>query len=184
MVEAIVPRIIYRHEPATRFIVSAIGEPGQRQFFLQVKSATGLNAVTLEKGQVVALTERFEDLVKELRRGKLATAADLATPATLDDQPMELPIESDFTVGVISISWENEQVVVNIQAATQDDDLVIDDLDFGPDLIVAHLKIHQVKGFCERATSIVNAGRAQCPFCALPVDPQGHLCPRANGYRR
>jgi len=118
MVEAIVPRIIYRHEPATRFIVSAIGEPGQRQFFLQVKSATGLNAVTLEKGQVVALTERFEDLVKELRRGKLATAADLAIPATLDDQPMELPIESDFTVGVISISWENEQVVVNIQAAS------------------------------------------------------------------
>ena len=96
MVEAIVPRIIYRHEPATRFIVSAIGEPGQRQFFLQVKSAAGLNAVTLEKGQVIALTERFEDLVKELRRGKLATAADLAIPATLDDQPMELPIESDF----------------------------------------------------------------------------------------
>jgi len=184
MVEAIVPRIIYRHEPATRFIVSAIGEPGQRQFFLQVKSAAGLNAVTLEKGQVIALTERFEDLVKELRRGKVATAADLAIPATLDDQPMELPIESDFTVGVISISWESEQVVVNIQAATQDDELVIDDLDFGPDLIVAHLKIHQVKGFCIRATTIVNAGRPQCPFCALPVDPQGHLCPRANGYRR
>ena len=169
------PRIIYRHEPATRFIVSAIGEPGQRQFFLQVKSETGLNAVTLEKGQVVALTERFEDLVKELRRGKLASAADLAIPATLDDQPMELPIESDFTVGVISISWENKQVVVNIQAATQDDELVIDDLDFGPDLIIAHLKIHQVKGFCLRATTIVNAGRPQCPFCALPVDPRSSL---------
>ena len=27
------PRIVYRHQPATRFIVSAIGEPGQRQFF-------------------------------------------------------------------------------------------------------------------------------------------------------
>ena len=78
------PRIIYRHEPAARFIVSAIGEPGQRQFFLQVKSESGLNAVTLEKGQVVALTERFEDLVRELRRGKLASSADLAFPATID----------------------------------------------------------------------------------------------------
>lgn len=178
------PRIIYRHEPALRFIVSTIGEPGQRQFFLQVKSAAGLNAVSLEKGQVVALTERFEDLIRELRRGKLASATDLATPATLDDQPMDLPIESDFTVGVISISWETEQVIVNIQAATQDDELLIDDLDFGPDLIVAHLKIHQVKGFCERSKSIIKAGRPQCPFCALPVDPLGHLCPRANGYRR
>jgi len=179
-----VPRIIYRHTPASRFIVSAIGEPGQRQFFLQVKSETGLNAVTLEKGQVIALTERLEDLVRELRRGKLATSAELSTPATVDEQPMELPIESDFTVGVISISWENQYVVVNIQAATQEDELLIDDLDYGPDLIIVHLKIHQVKGFCIRAKSIVNAGRPQCPFCALPVDPLGHLCPRANGYRR
>mgnify|MGYP000492070039 CR=1 FL=1 len=60
MVAKIVPRIVYRHQPATRFIVSAIGEPGQRQFFLQVKSESGINAVTLEKTQVMALTERFE----------------------------------------------------------------------------------------------------------------------------
>jgi uncharacterized repeat protein (TIGR03847 family) len=183
-VEALVPRIIYRHNPATRFIVSAIGEPGQREFFLQIKSESTLNTVALEKGQVIALTERFEDLVKELRRGKLASSADLAIPATVDEQPMELPIESDFTVGVISIAWEKEWIVVNIQAATQDDESLIDDLDFGPDLIVVHLKIHQVKGFCERAKAVVNAGRPQCPFCALPVDPLGHLCPRANGYRR
>ncbi|MFM8869179.1 MAG: DUF3090 family protein, partial [Candidatus Nanopelagicus sp.] len=78
------PRIIYRHEPATRFIVSAIGEPGQRQFFLQVKSDAGLNAVTLEKGQVAALAERLEELIRELRRGKLADASELTHPVTLD----------------------------------------------------------------------------------------------------
>ncbi|MSY75448.1 MAG: DUF3090 family protein, partial [Actinobacteria bacterium] len=31
---------------------------------------------------------------------------------------------------------------------------------------------------------VVSAGRPACPFCSLPVDPNGHLCPRANGYRR
>jgi uncharacterized repeat protein (TIGR03847 family) len=179
-----VPRIIYRHEPATRFIVSAIGEPGQRQFFLQVKSDAGLNAVTLEKGQVAALAERLEELIRELRRGKLADASELTHPVTLDEDPMELPIESDFTVGVIGISWDSNFVVINIQAAAGDDDLLIDDIDYGPDLIIAQLKIHQVKGFCQRAKAVVTAGRAQCPFCALPVDPLGHLCPRANGYRR
>jgi len=64
-----VPRIIYRHEPATRFIVSAIGDPGQRQYIIQVKSVDGLISVTLEKSQVFALSERFEELVRELRRG-------------------------------------------------------------------------------------------------------------------
>ena len=101
-----------------------------------------------------------------------------------DDEPLELPIESDFTVGLISITWENEYVVVNMQAASQDDELLIDDIDYGPDLIVANLKINQIKGFCDRANNVVNAGRPACPFCALPVDPLGHLCPRANGYRR
>ena len=178
------PRVIYRHQPATRFIVSAIGEPGERQFFIQVKSSEGLNSVTLEKTQVIALTERFEELIRELRRGKLATAADLSAAAAVDNLPMELPIDQDFQVGVISITWEKDLVLVNIQAISQDEDLILDDLDSGPDLIIATLRIDQVKGFCERAKSIVNAGRPACPFCSLPIDPRGHLCPRANGYRR
>jgi len=178
------PRIIYRHQPAIRFIVSAIGEPGQREFFIQVKSEGNLNTVAIDKGQVIALSERFQELIRELRRGKLATPEDLAAPFVQDDAPLELPIESDFTVGIISITWENDYVIVNIQAASQDDELLIDDIDSGPDLIVASLKINQIKGFCARANLVVNAGRPACPFCALPVDPLGHLCPRANGYRR
>ena len=178
------PRIIYRHQPATRFIVSAIGDPGQRQFFIQVKSADGLNSVTLEKNQVIALTERFEDLIRELRRGKLASADDLSAATEIDNETMELPIDEDFQVGVISITWESDHVVVNIQAASQDDELVLDDLESGPDLVIATLQINQVKGFCERAKMVVSAGRPACPFCSLPVDPNGHLCPRANGYRR
>ena len=142
------PRIIYRHQPASRFIVSAIGEPGQREFFMQVKSENNFNTVAIDKGQVIALAERFEELIRELRRGKLATPEDLTAPAV------------------------------------QDDELLIDDIDYGPDLIVANLKINQIKGFCDRANNVVNAGRPACPFCALPVDPLGHLCPRANGYRR
>jgi uncharacterized repeat protein (TIGR03847 family) len=183
-VEKVMPRIIYRHQPASRFIVSAIGEPGQREFFMQVKSEGNFNTVAIDKGQVIALAERFEELIRELRRGKLATPEDLTAPAVKDDEPLELPIESDFTVGVISITWEDNNVVVNMQAASQEDELLIDDIDFGPDLIVANLKINQVKGFCDRANLVVNAGRPACPFCALPVDPLGHLCPRANGYRR
>jgi uncharacterized repeat protein (TIGR03847 family) len=178
------PRIIYRHQPASRFIVSAIGEPGQREFFVQVKSESNINTVAIDKGQVVALADRLGELIQQLRRGKLAPAEELTAPAIKDDDPLELPIEADFSVGIISINWDNEFVVVNIQAASQDDELLIDDIEFGPDLIIANLKINQVKGFCDRANRVVNAGRPACPFCALPVDPRGHLCPRANGYRR
>lgn len=178
------PRIIYRHDPATRFIVSAIGQPGEREFFIQVKSSTGMNTLAIDKNQVIALTQRLEELVRELRRAKLASSQELLAEPVFDDQPLELPIEQDFQIGVISISWETERVLVNIQAASQDDELLLDDLESGPDLVVATLNISQVRGFCDRAKVVVSAGRPACPFCALPVNPSGHLCPRANGYRR
>ena len=40
------------------------------------------------------------------------------------------------------------------------------------------------RAFSKRAQSVVSAGRQPCPFCGGPVDPGGHLCPRANGFRR
>ncbi|MCB1239503.1 MAG: DUF3090 family protein, partial [Tetrasphaera sp.] len=35
-----------------------------------------------------------------------------------------------------------------------------------------------------RAGALVAAGRPPCPFCGQALDPSGHICPRANGYRR
>ena len=32
--------------------------------------------------------------------------------------------------------------------------------------------------------SVIGAGRPDCPFCGEPLDPAGHLCVRANGFRR
>lgn len=178
------PRIVYRHQPCSRFIVSTIGQPGERQFFIQIKSGNGINTLALEKSQVIALVDRFEELIRELRRAKLASQADLAEKAEVDDLPLELPIEQDFQIGIISIAWERDLVEINIQAASQEDELILDEFDSGPDLVIATLRISQVKGFCERARLIVSAGRPACPFCALPINPTGHLCPRANGYRR
>ncbi|HEY5033265.1 MAG TPA: DUF3090 family protein, partial [Actinomycetes bacterium] len=40
------------------------------------------------------------------------------------------------------------------------------------------------RAFAQRAAAVVGAGRPPCPFCGLPLDPTGHLCPRQNGYRR
>ena len=178
------PRIVYRHDQPSRFIASAIGEPGQREFFLQVKSDDGINTLGIEKSQVMALTERFEELIREIRRGKLVSPEEMSVRPLIDNDPLELPIEPDFLVGIMSITWESGRVYVNLQAASQDDEIYLDDIDEGPDLVVVKLTIEQVKGFCERAKDIVNAGRPACAFCALPIDPIGHLCPRANGYRR
>jgi len=178
------PRIIYRHDDVSRFIVSAIGQPGEREFFLQVKSIEGINTIAVEKEQVRVLALQMENLITELRRSSLIDKNSASVAARIDNDPLELPIDADFQLGVASIAWKNQAIEITLQAISSDDLILLDDLDDGPDLVIAKLSIEIAKGFCQRADDLVKKGRSACPFCGLPINISGHLCPRANGYRR
>ena len=52
----------------------------------------------------------------------------------------------------------------------------------GPDLVRVRLTPLSARAFTERSLRMVAAGRPPCPFCGLPLDPTGHICPRKNGY--
>ena len=52
----------------------------------------------------------------------------------------------------------------------------------GPDLVRVRLTPLAARAFVERSLRTVAAGRPPCPFCGLPLDPTGHICPRKNGY--
>ena len=64
---------------------------------------------------------------------------------------------------------------------SEEESLQIED---APSLIRVKLRLYQLRGFCDRADALMSSGRQPCPFCGLPIDVEGHLCPRANGYRR
>lgn len=179
-----VPRIIYRHNSVERFIVSAIGEPGEREFFIQARSGEGLNTVKVEKEQVRALVARFDEIVTDLRRSKKIAITKKEIDENLDMQPLELPIEADFQVGIVGIKMNDLLLEVTFQAISNQDELLIDDMDSGPDLLILNLDVLAVGIFSARAKIVIDAGRSTCPFCALPMNSSGHLCPRANGYRR
>ena len=38
----------------------------------------------------------------------------------------------------------------------------------------------QALAFAGRAAELVASGRPACRFCGLPMDPEGHPCPRMN----
>ena len=185
-------RVIYNHDDVSRCIVGTVGLPGERQFFLQVISPSGTNCVAIEKSQAMALSERLRLMIRELRRNQLASLDELNVVMQRDDSALEFPITEDFRVGVIGISWEQDTQRILIEAQSIGDESVTELLDEeeavliedAPDLLSFKLRIHQARAFCDRTDAIVAAGRQPCPFCGLPVDPTGHLCPRANGYRR
>ncbi len=185
-------RYIYKHEQVTRAVIGTVGVPGERQFFLQVSSPIGTTCVAIEKSQALALSERLRIMLRELRRNQLASLDELNVVGERDDDSLEFPITEDFRAGVIGISWDQEKqrILVETQAIgdetltellSDDEAILIED---APDLLSFSLRIHQARTFCDRTDAVVAAGRQPCPFCGLPVNPEGHLCPRANGYRR
>ena len=52
------------------------------------------------------------------------------------------------------------------------------------EVFVVKITAAYARDFVARANALVSAGRPPCPFCLQPLDPDGHICPRANGYRR
>ena len=166
-------------DPVSSFIVGTIGNPGEREFYLQAKFHGGIHSFAVDKGQVAALADRMAMLIGELKSADYRFENVIAVP-------LEVPLIPEFQVGVIGIIWlgESEQVALDIQELTEgDNDLVLDDED-GPALFRLLMSPDIANNFVTQARKVVAAGRAPCPFCGLPINKDGHLCPRANGYRR
>ena len=131
-----------------------------------------------------------------------------------DQEPLDLPIVEEFRVGTITLSWDSEDRRVVIELFPVTDETVVmpaydeDDTDDATtattattssaisdaveieveveasEVLIVKLEPAYARAFVRRALTVVSAGRAPCQFCGNPIDPEGHLCPRANGFRR
>jgi uncharacterized repeat protein (TIGR03847 family) len=162
-----------------RFIVGTIGAPGEREFYFQIRQKNLLVSLATEKSQAAALAERITTIIREIKKSAPLNAVN---PAPTDDQPLELPLDSEFVVGAIGIAFDPSLLEIEISFRAEDADEV-DDVESGP-IVEVHLDLSMALAFAQRTMALVNAGRPLCPFCISPIDPKGHLCPRANGYRR
>ncbi|MBF8251872.1 MAG: methyltransferase [Actinobacteria bacterium] len=163
-------------ESVERFVAGTVGQPGERAFFIQARHGNRLVTVAVEKLQVAALAERVELIINEFRKSD--SSIRLLT-SEIDDAPLELPIESEFEVGSISISWDESKKMMSIELL----EIVTEEIET-PNTLEVQLSISMCIAFIKRSKALIGAGRLPCPFCGMPIDPQGHLCPRANGYRR
>ncbi|WP_030274161.1 DUF3090 domain-containing protein [Streptomyces sp. NRRL B-24484] len=186
------PRQVFFYDQPERFVAGTVGQPGSRAFYLQASARGRITSVLLEKAQVAALAERVEEVLDEaLRRSGGSAAIPAVAPAELlDSAPLDVPLEQEFRVGTMALAWDtvDERLVVEAQAlveeAEEDENALYEDDENGPDMLRVRLTGAMARVFAKRALDLVAAGRKPCPFCNLPLDPEGHLCPRANGYRR
>ncbi|MFS3129139.1 DUF3090 domain-containing protein [Nocardioides sp. Bht2] len=184
--------VVHLFDPPDRFIVGTVGEPGQRAFFLQARSARRLVTVAIEKQQVELLAQRLDNMLDNLMNDEgTKSLIPAVAPVLLEDNgPLEQPIEVEFRVGTMTLSWDTRDDQVIIEVFPHDPDFdpeaeLEDDLDGEADeVFLVRFAPGAARAFVKRAETVVGAGRDTCPFCGGPIDPSGHLCVRANGFRR
>jgi uncharacterized repeat protein (TIGR03847 family) len=188
--------LVHRYDPPDRFVTGTVGPPGQRTFFLQARAGTRLTSIALEKQQVEALSERVDELLDELMSsdaGQTGAVIPAVAPHELaDTAPLDQPIEEEFRAGTMTLSWDTgaERIVIEVfpysEAAVVSPEQVDEDLEEPePDeIFLVRLTAGAARAFVERSRQVLGAGRPDCPFCAEPIDPDGHLCVRANGFKR
>ena len=199
---------VFEYVEPRRFVVGTVGSPGQRTFFLQAHDGRRTTSVSLEKAQVAVLAERLDDLLDALLRrsgGSLPIPA-IVTAEQQDQAPLEAPIDDEFRVVGLSLMWDDEIDRVVVEAHSVDptavdptaegepvdvepapdtaNEAAFDDPVEQGDVLRVVLTGQAARAFVTRAQSVVSAGRPPCPFCGLPLDPEGHICPRQNGHRR
>lgn len=187
-------RRVFTFDAPDRFICGAVGEPGQRTFFLQAVKGRHVVSVALEKVQVAVLAERLALLLLRLREQGVASAEQTSAAISPPDEPASLhqPLVEEFRVGSMVLSWdaERERVVIEAHEVTDveaeddddDDDPLPDDDPDGPDLVRVHLRPTEAQDFVAGAVAVMQAGRPPCPNCGEPLDPTGHFCARRNGF--
>ncbi len=176
------------------FTSGAVGEPGQRIFYLQVRSGPKTATIRCEKQQVATISAY-------LRRA----LADLPLPE--GQPPRELmrlsePFEEEFILGAVALEFSTSAdhfVLYLKELAPADIDAIpddLEDLDFESDdddgadeevedvtegaRVRLGLTAAQAMAFCENSDRIVAAGRPTCVYCERPIDVDGHFCPRMN----
>ena len=114
-------------ENAEAFAAGAIGEPGQRTFYLQVRAEGRVVSVKCEKSQVQALSTYLRDMLADMPD----------TGPALDPTKSSLmnPVEQDFVLGSIGLGVDrtNMRMVVQLEEMVfideEDDDDIFDILD-------------------------------------------------------
>lgn len=187
------PTTTYGFDWPDRFVVGTVGMPGDRTFYLQAQDRGNTVSVALEKQQSAALAEGVAELLDKLKSqdGNPYNVPDTTDELLVDDEPLEMPVDEEFRVGVLSLGWDpkTSQVVIEaapppeldeeeieaLQASVDAEETV--ELEVEPDeLLQVRIPVGAARAFVDRTLAIVESGRPTCPRCGMPVDPEGHEC--------
>jgi uncharacterized repeat protein (TIGR03847 family) len=163
----------------------AVGEPGQRSFYIQARTETAQLTVLVEKEQIALLATEAVSFLDRIADEYPEDAVTL--PRTIAE--LHEPTVPLFRARLIGLGFdpERELVLIELRERPADDEPTsAEEVSVQPDEEIEgyvariYATRPQVRAMAERGAEVVAAGRPPCPLCEMPMDPAGHRCPRWN----
>jgi uncharacterized repeat protein (TIGR03847 family) len=168
-------------ERVDRVTTGAVGEPGQRTFFLQARAGDRLITIAVEKEQVELLSSSILEI--------LATVDKETGDGPPEEQlELEVPLEPLWRAGRLSIGYSEERDLLLLELeeiVPEPDETEGEPPEDAPD--PDRLRIwatrEQMLALSRHGAAVAARGRPRCQYCGNPIDPEGHTCPAMNGHR-
>ncbi|WP_229051551.1 DUF3090 domain-containing protein [Aeromicrobium sp. Leaf350] len=178
-----------------RFVVGTVGAPGDRTFFLQVRTGQDVVSVSLEKQQASALADRIDEVLDSLMaEDGNPFSVPSGTPVELDDtDPLDEPVADLFRAGTMSLGWDPNisQLVIEAYAIAEIDVDALEgdasgeivEIEIEPDEVLrVKIPVGSARAFAKRARDVVSSGRPVCSLCGEPMEGD-HVCELPDGFR-
>ena len=162
----------------THITTDAIGDPGQRVFYIQAVKDAQVYTLLVEKIQLQTLAVGVEQFLQEItsRYPDLPPAS-----ADYDEEKMHItpPVDPLFRVGELGLSYdiENDMMILVAREALPEN------AGQEPTTMRFWCTRSQMRALCHWGIELSNRGRPICPQCGEPMDPGGHFCPKKNGHK-
>ena len=164
-------------DPVDRITAGAIGEPGERVFYLQARGSDRLVTLLVEKQQVELLSA---SLVEILSRAGRATRGGPQS----GEMALEEPVVPEWRAGRLSIGYDEDRDRVLVEAEEYAPDLEPEE---GPGDEPGRARFwatrEQALALAKHGAEVCAAGRPRCELCGNPLDADDHVCPALNGHR-
>lgn len=165
-------------DPCDHITSDAIGQPGQRVFYIQAFHAEKTYTVIIEKTQLQSLAVGVEQFLAEVARQN--PSLDEAEADYVEEQMrISPPVDPAFRVGEIGLGYDQvrDRVVLFVRELQGEDQ----EPESGS-VIRFWCTRTQIRKLARWGAEIAHRGRPVCPQCGQPMEPEGHFCPKKNGH--
>ncbi len=173
---------IYELDPVDRIGIAAVGQPGQRRFYLLASGSGRTLTLACEKSQIQALILRLHQMME---------TQGIDRPEEPGDVGPLVPGEPEWQIGEMGLGYHEARRMFVLVASEGGAGGSGESGESGEEPAASEdapsvrfwLSHDQVVEFSKQAQAVLAAGRPLCPRCGLPMDPNGHPCPVMNGAR-